>query len=707
VCVCAGGGVEQETKPLHPRRLQGTCCAPRPLYFQGATATQPFSSLTAALLQSQSVGTSQLASYPQCLNSRIADLPTAPAPCILQPVLCTPPTPAAGKAATHEPRCRGSGLVSQSVIATQTCIHNSLESNPLPWRDASRADVRASDTRGGQPQQAETPVDTGVATDPRCDSLMCLPAFLDWLMCRSQVAAAERREVDERAATLTTLHRSKGREWPHVLIVNCHSEELPLQPKAFSKRGSNAAAAYEPESSTDILAAATNRAGGLADGPSGVLPELCGCTPGPAAVSFPGSDPCAATPQQHCVDGDQCHGQLMHAALKDQSLRLPVALVAAAEGGAEDAEVVQQQGGDCQLADMMQGSCSGHANEIDLLDLETQGICAELSRHEDSASGKVEEERRLLYVGMTRARVSLAIVYPAATVSGRPLMPSPFLSELPQALVKIEHFSGGVGTAKLEAIVDSLHARRKQEVKLGDQGRAPGTQALRTAVRCTAPKGGHIPISNNTSGKVITSGKQASDHQCMTYERHCPPTQQERTATSGNGELLLLQVDPVASLPSGRLHHADGLLLTTSHAHAKLPAVAHHHASTVHSTAQNPCMMQRLSKAASLEEDTAMCEGWRQPFAYPEDEGLALGLGAPEQHPFFKALPSRSRAAVVRLCMHYAEMHAFGEVPRLRARLLAELQSRFAYHMLCFHCSQCRTATECIQVSTMWRVLQT
>jgi hypothetical protein len=575
-------------------------------------------------------------------------------------------------------------------MATQSCIHNSLESAQLPSRDASRADVRASNTRGGQSQQAETPVDTGVATGPRCDSLMCLPAFLDWLMCRSQVAAAERREIDERAATLTTLHRSKGREWPHVLIFNCHSQELPLLPKAFSKRGSNAAAAHEPESSTDILGAATNSAGGLADRPSGVLPELCGCAPGSAALSIPGSDPCAATPQQRCVDGNQCHGQLIHAARKDQSLRLPVALVAAAEGGAEDAEVVQQEGGDCQLADMMKGSCSRRANETDVLDLETHGNYAELSRREDSASGKVEEERRLLYVGMTRARESLAIVYPAATVSGRPAMPSPFLAELPQALVKTEHFSGGVGTAKLEAIVDSLHARRKQEVKLGDQGRAPGTQALRTAVRCTALKGGHISVA---------SGKQASDDQCMMYERRCPPTQLERTATSGNGELLLLQVDQVASLPSGRLHHADGLLLTTCHAHATLPAVAHYHASTVHSTAHNPSMMQRLSKAASLEEDTAMCEGRRRPFKSPENEGLALGLAAPEQHPFFKALPSRSRAAVVRLCMHYAEMHAFGEVPRLRARLLAELQSRFAYHMLCLHCSQCRTATECIQVS--------
>ena len=53
------------------------------------------------------------------------------------------------------------------------------------------------------------------------------------------------------------------------------------------------------------------------------------------------------------------------------------------------------------------------------------------------AGAAIEEERRLAYVGMTRARTELYLSVPAVTGHGakqRPTAPSPFLAEIPQHL---------------------------------------------------------------------------------------------------------------------------------------------------------------------------------------------------------------------------------------------------------------------------------
>jgi DNA helicase-2/ATP-dependent DNA helicase PcrA len=57
------------------------------------------------------------------------------------------------------------------------------------------------------------------------------------------------------------------------------------------------------------------------------------------------------------------------------------------------------------------------------------GLCEGLLPHERALRrGEVDEERRLAYVGMTRARLELALRWPRAR-RGRPVQPSRFLDE--------------------------------------------------------------------------------------------------------------------------------------------------------------------------------------------------------------------------------------------------------------------------------------
>ncbi|MCZ7647228.1 MAG: UvrD-helicase domain-containing protein [Planctomycetota bacterium] len=65
------------------------------------------------------------------------------------------------------------------------------------------------------------------------------------------------------------------------------------------------------------------------------------------------------------------------------------------------------------------------------------------------AKDALEEERRLFYVGVTRAREKLTLLRAAIRARyGRsePSVPSPFLEEIPEALLEVEDESGGAGS---------------------------------------------------------------------------------------------------------------------------------------------------------------------------------------------------------------------------------------------------------------------
>jgi DNA helicase-2/ATP-dependent DNA helicase PcrA len=87
------------------------------------------------------------------------------------------------------------------------------------------------------------------------------------------------------------------------------------------------------------------------------------------------------------------------------------------------------------------------------------------SRALGSRSADLEEERRLLYVGMTRARRTLHLSYShSRTVGGRhgPTGPSRFLQEIPRQLIEVAHGPKRSGRMRLAAVkVDERvrHAR--------------------------------------------------------------------------------------------------------------------------------------------------------------------------------------------------------------------------------------------------------
>lgn len=66
----------------------------------------------------------------------------------------------------------------------------------------------------------------------REDEAHALSDFVLWLSVRAAAASEARSAADARAVTLTTLHRSKGREWDHVFVVDAGEGQLPLRPPA-------------------------------------------------------------------------------------------------------------------------------------------------------------------------------------------------------------------------------------------------------------------------------------------------------------------------------------------------------------------------------------------------------------------------------------------------------------------------------------------
>lgn len=169
-------------------------------------------------------------------------------------------------------------------------------------------------------------------------------------------------QTDQAAAVWSAcrLHRSKGREWDHVLLIDVSERELPLPPK-------QAAQAREQEQ--------------------------------PQAPVAPGA-------------------------------------------------VLMADDGEGYAA--AQAHSASHAY--------TAGGCADPAVAAPSdRPGTIEEERRLLYVGMTRARRALTLARPAADARGRALAPSPFLAELPPELCRTLPDGGGV-PRDVHSAVDAVMA---------------------------------------------------------------------------------------------------------------------------------------------------------------------------------------------------------------------------------------------------------
>ena len=83
----------------------------------------------------------------------------------------------------------------------------------------------------------------------------------------------------------------------------------------------------------------------------------------------------------------------------------------------------------------------------------------------DRPGNNIEEERRLLYVGMTRAKHTLALARPLTDARGRALQPSSFLAELPPELCTALPEDGSVPADlhRAAAAVLGPQARRRDE----------------------------------------------------------------------------------------------------------------------------------------------------------------------------------------------------------------------------------------------------
>jgi superfamily I DNA/RNA helicase len=67
---------------------------------------------------------------------------------------------------------------------------------------------------------------------PRCFPPCCLPPCpgVRWTACTSLAATSTTdREKDQDVVTLSTLHASKGLEWPHVILAGVTEGMLPFK----------------------------------------------------------------------------------------------------------------------------------------------------------------------------------------------------------------------------------------------------------------------------------------------------------------------------------------------------------------------------------------------------------------------------------------------------------------------------------------------
>ncbi|NBD73980.1 UvrD-helicase domain-containing protein [Patescibacteria group bacterium] len=85
---------------------------------------------------------------------------------------------------------------------------------------------------------------------------------------------------------------------------------------------------------------------------------------------------------------------------------------------------------------------------------------------EPDAASALDDERRLFYVALTRARHTVSITYPTQSVSGRAVLPTQFLTEIDPALVSL------VDTEPFERTLDPAHLvapRGERSVPVADR----------------------------------------------------------------------------------------------------------------------------------------------------------------------------------------------------------------------------------------------
>jgi ATP-dependent exoDNAse (exonuclease V) beta subunit len=332
---------------------------------------------------------------------------------------------------------------------------------------------------------------------------------------------------DRRALTLTTLHRSKGRD--HVVLINCHSDKLPL----LGPRGRRAGA----------------------------------------------GDPHGAAAGSGQIAADD----------------LP-----SAHEGACSAQVV------------------AHVDE-DALD----GIAAQAAAS-DCPSGNVEEERRLLYMGMTRARRSLALVRPAATAGGRALEASPFLAELPRGLCK----------DITDAVVPpALHAHVMAVLQTTVQGSASVCAKQRAGTRGVAPQA----------------------------KRQKRPALQQVPADRA------LRADVTAST----LHAQAGPASTCNVQHKRIGAAG---GVPLERSAAPALPAARLPVAAPGARAHDVCAPASSPRALQATPDAAQAFLQPRHHHFVQALalPPEGRSVFMRQLLRFAQLPMFRESARLLQARMAE-----------------------------------
>eukprot|EP00892_Ulva_mutabilis_P007928 jgi/Ulvmu1/5507/UM023_0043.1 len=374
----------------------------------------------------------------------------------------------------------------------------------------------------------------------RGDTTDALPAFVLWLTERAVAASEARRAADARAVTLTTLHRSKGREWDHVFLVDAAEGQLPLRPP----------------------------------------------------------------PQRGGRDAPR------------RELR-------AAQARAEDAA--------------------------------------------EEAEADVSEERRLLYVGMTRAKRTLCVLWSATDARGRPTAASPFLAELPQAHCRW----GSVSDAVVSESEREGGVEWRGAPSAGDGGEAggwgDGVRVGRWVFERVAAAG--ESLQTEADGAAVADGREPADPD---------PAAAGDTAAHEAGNAV---VRKASGQHAAAAHHAEPLAAAcpdvSTAARTAQPASRHgrHGRDALGCEAAGRADLCDASTDEGLSQKEDAAAGAAT--GMPGQEG---GVGAeplcPRRHAFVRGLPRRVQAAVANTCMRFAAMAAFRSEERLLRKVSAHLQHR-------------------------------